>query len=235
MLAVGLLDGPQLLRVAIDPHWCEDEEVARQITEDLNDPERGVLDPGEATIEARGADRLTQMLSEQGWQDDEPWTPLNLDLSAPLDDTGLRVEVIDHERAGDWMAVHWSAFRGTALTNADRREVTNWWRTMATGPLYADARSLMLSDGHGSPVAVAAVWSAGPGRPGLVEPMGVHQDHHGQGHGRAITRAAAAALRDLGSSSAIVCAESANLAAVATYTSAGFTAHPQVADLCRTG
>lgn len=63
--------------------------------------------------------------------------------------------------------------------------------------------------------------------------MGVHHDHRGRGYGRAITRAAANALRQLGASSAIVCTENARTAALATYTSAGFTADPPVADLAR--
>jgi len=42
------------------------------------------------------------------------------------------------------------------------------------------------------------VWSAGPGKPGLLEPMGVHQEHRGHGYGKAITVAAAASLQELG-------------------------------------
>lgn len=68
-------------------------------------------------------------------------------------------------------------------------------------------------------MAAATVWAAGPGRPGLLEPMGVHREHRGFGYGRAITVAAAAALRELGSSSAIVCAADSNVGAVVTYSS----------------
>jgi ribosomal protein S18 acetylase RimI-like enzyme len=60
--------------------------------------------------------------------------------------------------------------------------------------------------------------------------MGVHRDHRGHGHGRAITVAAAATLRDLGSSCAIVCTRSDNVGGVATYRSAGFVALPEVRD-----
>jgi ribosomal protein S18 acetylase RimI-like enzyme len=63
--------------------------------------------------------------------------------------------------------------------------------------------------------------------------MGVHRDHRGRGYGRAITSAAAAALRRLGSSSAIVCTASSNVGAVATYRSAGFQQLPEVRDLRR--
>jgi hypothetical protein len=49
----------------------------------------------------------------------------------------------------------------------------------------------------------------------------------------AITVAAAAALRGLGTSSAIVVTPSSNIGAVATYTSAGFQPLPEARDLRR--
>jgi ribosomal protein S18 acetylase RimI-like enzyme len=63
--------------------------------------------------------------------------------------------------------------------------------------------------------------------------MGVHREHRGHGYGRAISVAAAAALQELGSSSAIVCTPSANVGGVATYKSAGFQQLPEVRDLYR--
>jgi ribosomal protein S18 acetylase RimI-like enzyme len=63
--------------------------------------------------------------------------------------------------------------------------------------------------------------------------MGVHREHRGHGHGNAITVAAAAALRELGSSSAIVCTPSANAGAVATYRAAGFRQLAETRDLSR--
>jgi ribosomal protein S18 acetylase RimI-like enzyme len=104
---------------------------------------------------------------------------------------------------------------------------------MGAGSLYADARCLVAHDDSGAAVAAVTVWSAGPGKPGLLEPMGVHRDHRGHGHGTAISVAAAAALRELGSSSAIVCTPSANVGAVATYRSAGYQPLPEVRDLFR--
>jgi len=104
---------------------------------------------------------------------------------------------------------------------------------MAGSTPYDEARCLTAFDEHGNAVAVAGVWSAGPGRPGLLEPIGVHQQSRGRGHGRAITLAAAAALREMGSSSAVVCTPSANVGAVTTYASAGFERFPEVRDLRR--
>jgi ribosomal protein S18 acetylase RimI-like enzyme len=88
------------------------------------------------------------------------------------------------------------------------------------------------ADAMAAAVAVTA-WSAGEGRPGLIEPLGVDPDLRGHGYGRAITIAAAAALRTLGASSAIVCTPSANVGAVATYQSAGFHQDSDVRDLRR--
>jgi ribosomal protein S18 acetylase RimI-like enzyme len=104
---------------------------------------------------------------------------------------------------------------------------------MAAGLPYADARCLVAYDDQGNAVAAATVWSAGCGRPGLLEPVGVHREHRGHGYGTAITLAAAAALRSLESSSAIVCTESSNTAAVATYGSAGFEQLADVRDIRR--
>ena len=106
---------------------------------------------------------------------------------------------------------------------------------MAAGSPYADAQCLVAYDGQDTAVAAATVRSAGPGRPGLLEPMGVHCGYRGHGYGTAITVAAAAALRDLGSSSAIVCTQSSNVSAVATCTAAGFQQFPEVPDLHRSG
>ncbi|MEU9981596.1 hypothetical protein [Streptomyces sp. NPDC050856] len=63
----------------------------------------------------------------------------------------------------------------------------------------------------------------------------MHREHRRHGYGGAITVAAAAVLRELGSSSAIVCAPSSRVGAVATYRSAGFRPLPEVWDRCRSG
>lgn len=104
---------------------------------------------------------------------------------------------------------------------------------MASGSPYADARCLVAYDENETAVAAATVWSSGPGRPGLLEPVGVHRDHRGRSYGTAITTAAATALREMGSSSASVCTPSSNVTAVATYRSAGFDQLPEVPDLSR--
>jgi len=226
VLAVGLLDSPGLLRLAIAPEAQHDEDLAPQMVADVTQPERGVLPRGNAYIEARFGALLPGLLFDDGWDADEPWTPLHRDLAEPVEDCGLRIEVTSPEQAHVRAAVQRAAFDRSTFTDAR-------WHAMAAGSPYADARCLVAYDDQDTAVAAATVWSAGPARPGLLEPMGVHREHRGHGYGTAITVAAAAALRELGSSSAIVCTESANVSAVATYKSAGFQQLPDLRDLRR--
>ncbi|MDT7729426.1 MAG: hypothetical protein QOI21_6002 [Actinomycetota bacterium] len=223
ILAVGLLDEPELLRMTIAPDAHRDEELARHLVEDLTEPERGVLPPGKVYLEAPTDARVQELLAENGWNADELWTPLRRDLTEPVKDPGVRIEVVGPEQVHVRTGLQRASFDRSTFT--DER-----WHAMAAGVAYADARCLVAYDDRGDAVAAVTVWSAGPGRPGVLEPMGVHRDHRGHGHGKAITVAAAAALRELGSSSAIVCTPSSNVGAVATYESAGFQRLPEVRD-----
>lgn len=223
VLAVGLLDGPALLRLTMAPDAQQDDELAQRLVADVTRPERGVLPTGKAAVEAPMGALVHDLLADVGWNADEPWTPLSRDLTGPVPDPGVRVDVIGPEQADVRAAVHRASFDGSTFT-AER------WHAMAEGSAYADARCLVAYDDRGTAVAAVTVWSAGPGRPGLLEPMGVHRDHRGHGYGTAITVAAAAALQELGSSSAIVCTPSSLVGAVATYASAGFQQLPERRD-----
>ncbi|MBN6054750.1 GNAT family N-acetyltransferase [Nonomuraea sp. RK-328] len=226
VLAVGLLDGAELLRLAFAPGALRDEELARRVVEDVSAPERGVLLEGKVYVEAPMGALVQDLLSEDGWGSGERWTLLRRDLGAPVPDPGVRVEVIGPERAHEWAAVVRASFDGSTFT-AER------WRAMAAGVPYAGARCLVVRDERGEAVAAVAVWSAGEGRRGLIEPMGVHRAHRDHGYGRAVTVAAARALRELGSSSVVVCCPSSNVGAVATYRSAGLEELPERRDLYR--
>lgn len=226
ILAVGLLDGPDLLRLTIAPDAQRDKELAQRLVDDVTNPERGVLMAGKVNVESPNGALVQDLLSENGWNVDDPWTPLRRDLTEPVENPGVRVEVVGPEQAHTRAAVQRASFGSSTFT--DER-----WHAMAAGVPYADARCLVAYDDQGNAVAAVTVWSAGPGKPGLLEPMGVHPDHRGHGYGKAITVAAAAALRELGSSSALVATPSANVGAVATYASAGFRKLPEVRDHCR--
>ena len=230
IVAIALLDGPDLLRFAIDPARCQDTSLASRIVKDIEDPSAGVIGPGSATIEARGAAALAEQLASHKWRPDEPWTPLRRNLAVPVEASDLRIEIVEPERTEEWVSVHWSAFRGTPMPDDRVRNFVDGWCAAADAPFLDAARILLVRDEKDRPVAVSAVWSAGAARPGLIEPLGVHQEHRGRGYGAIMTRAAAATLREMGSSSATVCAESSNAGAIETYRAAGFVADPEVAD-----
>ncbi len=226
LLAIGFLDGPEVLRMTVAPQAWREEELAQQVVADVSEPRRGVLPAGRASVEAPDGTRVQDLLSDVGWSAGEPWTPLRRDLTEPVKPTGLHIEVIGPGRESEFTAVHRSAWSSARFTDES-------WRAMAAGSPYPDARCLLGCDDGGVAVAGVTVWSAGPGKPGLLEPMGVDAEHRGRGYGVAICRAAAAELRQLGSSSALVCTESSRAAAVATYTSAGFQQLPQRLDRSR--
>ncbi len=221
ILAVGLLDGPGVLRLAVSPDAFDDDDVATGILRDI----AGSTSFRAEVVEARGGPRLRRALIEGGWVPDEAWTPLRRDLAGPVEKSDLRLEVTNVDRADVRVALQRASFERSTFTREG-------WRAMAEGPAYARARCLVGYDGE---VAVAAVtvWSAGAGRPGLLEPMGVHREHRGRGYGAAICRGAAAALREMGASSATVCTPSDNVGAVATYASAGFVPLAPVRDFRR--
>jgi ribosomal protein S18 acetylase RimI-like enzyme len=227
ILAVGMLDLPALLRVTMAPEARRDEELSRRLATDLSRAENGVLPAGSVAVEAPRDALVQDLLRDQGWGTAEPWTPLRRDLTGAVEDPGVRIEVVGPEQARVRSDVQRAAFDRSTFS-------VERWHAMAAGPAYADARCLIAYDDEDNAVATVTVWSAGRGRPGLIEPLGVHRDHRGHGHGTAITLAAAAALRELGSSSVIVCTPSSNVGAVATYRSAGLEALPEVRDRERT-
>ncbi|MGA8117375.1 MAG: GNAT family N-acetyltransferase [Actinocatenispora sp.] len=233
ILAAGMVDGKGgLIRMAIAPSVDEDEAFAAQLLADLSDPGRGVLPAGRASVEARFGAAFRDLLHRSGWVADEPWTPLRRSLREPVEDCGLRIEVLDADHAEDRIvhdrvAVNRAAFPTSTFT-VDR------WHTLAASSTYCRrARCLVAYDRDGNAVATTTVWSAGQGRPGLIEPLGAHRDHRGHGHGRAITVAAAATLQEMGASSVTVCTPSSNVGGVAAYVSAGFEKLPDVTDFCR--
>ena len=231
VVAAGFVDSAGLIRMAITPAADQDDHLASRLMADLSDPARGVLPAGAASVEARFGSAFRALLHRSGWVADELWTPLSRDLTAQVGDCGIRVDVVDRgsdnaSSVQDRVAVQLAAFPASTFT-------VERWHTMAAASPYRRARCLVAYAANGAAVATVTVWSAGPGRPGLLEPMGVHRDHRGHGYGTAICVAAAAALREMGSSSASVCTPSANVGGVATYVSAGFQRLPDVADFRR--
>jgi ribosomal protein S18 acetylase RimI-like enzyme len=226
LAAVGLLDEPDLLRLTVARELRHDEEFVRELVADIHADDGRVLPSGEVAVEARFDGPLHEMLLAQGWVYDEPWTPLVRDLSGEVPEHHLRIADVDPDRLDDRLTVHRSAFDRSTFTEER-------WRAMTQSPAYDQARSLVGYDDQDTAVAMVTVWAGGPGGPGELEPMGVHRDHRGRGHGRAICLAAAVALKEMGSSHAFVSTPSSNVGAVATYRAAGYKEKPRVRDLRR--
>jgi hypothetical protein len=83
IIAVGLLDGDDLLRLTAAAGSQQDEQLASQLAHDVMDPERGVLPGGRVSAEAPLGALVHDVLFEHGWLIDEPWTPLQRDLAQP--------------------------------------------------------------------------------------------------------------------------------------------------------
>src|SRR5258708_28235765 len=95
------------------------------------------------------------LLFEDGWNTDEPWTPLFRDLTEPVKDPGVRIEVIGPEHAHLFAEVIRSAFNSKTFT-------PELWHAMTAGSQYADARCLGADDDQGNLAAVVPVWSPRP-------------------------------------------------------------------------
>lgn len=225
-VAVGFLDESNLIRMAIAPIAGDDVDVAQHIADDFTGALDRVLAPGRGVAEVRFGHALRRVLADRGWTADDPWVPLFRDLKQSVTPSPLTIRRVGSESVADRVLVEAAAFPGASLT-AER------WRQMADGYAYGNAECLVGYDENDAPVAATTVWSAGPGRPGVIEPLGVHHDHRGRGHGVAITLAAADALRRMGCSTATVATPSSNEGAVATYLAAGFVTPGEVTDFSR--
>jgi ribosomal protein S18 acetylase RimI-like enzyme len=159
---------------------------------------------------------LRAFLVDRGWVLEEPWALLYRPLSADDADLGASlghaVETEDDVRGR--VDVQFHAFAHSTFTVAR-------WRQMAAGPGYRRDLDLLRRDDDGVPVAGATSWTAGPGRVGILEPVGTHRDHVGRGHGPAVTLAAIGALARAGASGVTVQTPISNHGAVRAYQRAG--------------
>ncbi|WP_208085512.1 GNAT family N-acetyltransferase [Brevibacterium atlanticum] len=169
---------------------------------------------------------MRRILAEAGWTTDEPWTQLRRELADPVPPVPLRFDVVTPDRVEDRIGVEAAAFPGSSLT-------LKRWAAMADGYAYRQARCLVGYTETGDAAEATTVWSAGRGRPGLIEPLGVDSAHRGHGFGVAMAQAAASTLRAMGASSVTVATPSSNTAAVATYRAAGMDSLGEVTDFRR--
>jgi GNAT superfamily N-acetyltransferase len=226
IVAVALVDGPELVRMTVAPEFWREQALAERVVADLSQPQRGILPAGKVSVEIPDGTLVKDLLSDGEWSAGEAWTPLRRDLSEPIETPSMRIEVVGSQQVSGFTAVHRSAWGSERFTDET-------WHAMAAGLPYSDARCLLAYDDQGVAVAGVTVWSAGQGKPGLIEPLGVHAAHRRRGYATKICIAAAAKLKDMGSSSALVCTPSSLSSAIATYKSAGYQQLPERLDRTR--
>lgn len=224
--AVGLLDGPAVLRLAVRPALAGDASVGAALADAAVDR----LGPGEAYVDGPAEDAWRVELARHGWDvDPDPWVhlwrPLEAD-DAHADPSGVGA-VSGQDDVQDRVAVQRAAFEGSTFT-------VEAWQRMSSSPAYDASLDLLARDDEGTPVAALTAWSAGTGACALVEPMGTAREHRGHGHGRRLLVAAMAALARSGASGVAVWTPAGNEAALATYRSAGFAGVGLSSAMCST-
>ena len=229
LVAVGLLDGPAMVRLALDPDRLLDGGLAAAVADAVED-RLGRPGSAEAYVDGPAAGRWRAELAGRGWDLDlDPWVHLWRPLGAA--DAGEQVPgvapVSGPVDVADRVAVQRSAFENSTFTEAR-------WAQMTGSTAYDPRLDLLARDEAGIPVAALTAWTAGEGRCALVEPMATAAGHTRQGHGRRLLQGAAAALARAGASGVAVWTPASNEAAVAAYRSAGFSAIGVAAAMCST-
>ena len=65
-----------------------------------SDPERGVLPAGTVYVESPSGTRFKELMEDNGWKPDEPWTPLRLDLTDPAENARVDEEALRAANGG---------------------------------------------------------------------------------------------------------------------------------------
>ena len=216
LVAAAIIEGA-VARPRVAPNRLDDAEICRAVADTVD-----AIAADEAWTDAQPGSLLRTQLVARGWTlDPDPWLALHRDLQR----RDLRVDGADDAVAGvastssgpdvaERVAVQRAAFDGSSFT-------VDAWTRMAAGPGFDPDLDLLARAEDGTPVAAGTAWLAGPGRPGILEPVGTSRAHRGAGHGRRVVRALAAALASKGASGVSVCTPATNTAAVALYASAG--------------
>ncbi len=229
LAAVGLLDGPGLLRLALDPDHLHDPALATAVADAAED-RLGRAGTAEAYVDGPAAARWRAELARRGWDlDPDPWVHLWRPLGAAdaERDVSRVAPVSGAADVADRVAVQRSAFENSTFTEAR-------WARMSSSAAYDPRLDLLARDEDGTAVAALTAWSAGEGRCALVEPVATAAGHTRKGHGRRLLDGAAAALARVGASGVAVWTPASNEAALAAYRSAGFSAIGVASAMCST-
>ena len=205
LVAAGLFE-PGFLRLVLRPDRVDDDSLAAELTD--------LIEEGYVDCAAPAVDRAFRAV---GWVDDpDPWAVLYRPLT---DEDGRFDEPLarplgSETNIADRVAVQHAAFERSTFT-------VPRWHQMAASPAHQPALEFLLRNSAGLPVAAATGWSAGPGRTGILEPVGTHPEHRQRGHGRTVSLAVIAALAHAGASGVTVQTPESNTGALHTYLSCG--------------
>lgn len=220
--AVALLDGPAEIRLTTEPALRQDPGLAATLFDDLT--ERFGDDPASVDLPA-GPTLLAARLVTDGYASgDVLWPLLYRGLTGPPAMPAGISPIRETEFAARAEVEH-SAF-GSAV-DIDR------WARMHGRPGFDAGLDLVARTQDGKVAAGATAWSAGRGRPGLLEPVATHADHQRQGYGRRVVEGACAALAARGASGVSVHTPAFNTGAIAAYRAAGFAIIGWTAPLTR--
>lgn len=224
VVAVGLVDGPHALRLAVDPARSHDPALAGSLADALED----VVGEGEAWADGAPLAAWRAALADRGWRAaSDSWVALHRSLAGSGGSLPAGVAPVAGEHdVADRVAVQRAAFEGSTFTVAR-------WGLMADGPTYHHELDLLARDADGTPVAAGTAWSAGPGRCAVLEPVGTHRDHQRLGHGRRLLAGLCSQLAAAGAASVAVATPASNEGAVRAYTSAGFRVLGLLTDMHR--
>ncbi len=213
VVAVGLVDDPHAVRLAVDPARAHDTTLAAVLADAVED----LVGDGEAWADGLPLAGWRAVLADRGWAaDGDPWVALHRSLDGAGPALAAGVAPVAGERdVADRVAVQRAAFERSTFTVAR-------WALMAAGPSYDGELDLLARDGDGTPVAAGTAWHAGAGRCGVLEPVGTHRDHQRLGHGRRLLDGLCSQLAAAGAPSVAVATPASNDGAVRAYTAAGF-------------
>jgi ribosomal protein S18 acetylase RimI-like enzyme len=216
VVAVALVESSGLRPTLRPDRWDDNDlavtlgTLAASLAESLGDHAMAYCDvPPQSALRA--------WLIAHGWElDPDPWAAMYRPLAAVDAALGVALaeSVATDGDVADRVDVQFSAFEHSTFT-------VQRWHQMAAGPGFRRDLDLLRRDADGVPVAGATAWTAGPGRVGILEPVGTHRDHVRQGHGRAVVLAAIGALARAGASGVSVQTPLSNDTAIHAYVRAG--------------
>lgn len=213
LVAGAIVDSSAVLRVALPSQRHGDPELS----EALVDFASTFSEAAEVYAEAAYGSVFRAALLGAGWElDPDPWLALHCPLGrvdGAYDDP-TTTTLGDKSDVADRVVVQRAAFEGSTFT-------VPAWQRMAAGPGFDPRLEVLTRNDAGEPVAAATAWSAGPGRCGILEPVGTHREHTGHGHGRRAVQAAVGRLARVDASGVTVHTPTSNVAATRLYQSCG--------------